>query len=182
MVAEQQLLTAHEFASMPKQQARAELIGGEIVVSPSPTPRHDIVISNLKDILRAHCEDRGLSRWYQAPIDLYIGAYDVLQPDLMVFSADQEPGLDDLPVRQIPVIVIEVLSPGTRRKDVREKLPRYAGRGIDEFWIIDPANGSITINLLRDDGTYQPYIVGNEPVRVGRYRGVTFPLDRIFPQ
>jgi Uma2 family endonuclease len=181
MVAEQQFITAQEFAKMPKQQAFVELIGGEIVVSPSPTPRHDIVISNLKDELRVHCETLGLSRWYQAPVDLFIAGYDVLQPDLMVFRADQEPGLDELPVRRIPSIVIEVLSPGTRKKDLREKLPRYAGRGIAEFWVIDPANRSITLYLLGKDGAYQPYIVGKDPIEVGIYRGVTLPIDRIFP-
>lgn len=181
MVAEIQLVSAREFARRPERQAFAELIGGEIVVSPSPTPRHDIVVSNLKDALRAGAVERGLGHWYQAPLDLFIDGYDVLQPDLMVFALGDEPDLDDLPVHNVPVLVVEVLSPGSRSRDIREKLPRYASRGIAEFWVVDPVNRTITIQILDEYGIYHPHIAGRSIIGVGVYAELSLELDQIFP-
>ncbi|CAN5514816.1 Uma2 family endonuclease [soil metagenome] len=182
MVAESQLISAREYAMWPEQRAPIELIGGEVVVSPGPTPDHEMILSDLKDVLRSVAEARQLGRWFQAPLDLFISGYDVLQPDLMLFAPDQLPGRKELPVEKIPLIVLEVLSPGTRRTDLREKLPKYASRGIGEYWVVDPTNKSVTINLLNDFGAYQPHIVGSLPINVGLYEGIRLPLADIFAE
>lgn len=180
MAAESQLTTAKEYAALPEQNALIELIGGEIVVPPPPTPEHQDILANLRDFLNEIAKVRGFGRWYFAPVGLYISGYDVFEPDLMLFAPDQRPGKRENPVEKIPLIVVEILSPGTRRYDLREKLPRYAGRGIGEYWVVDPVSRSITINLLDEQGIYRPHIIGRGPVSVGVYTGEMLPLEDIF--
>jgi Uma2 family endonuclease len=180
MVAEPQLVTAHEFAKLPEQRAPIELIGGEIVVSPSPTVEHHDIVGVLREYLGSAARARGLGSWYQAPLDLFVTAYDVFQPDLMLFSPDQLPGKRELPIEKVPLIVIEVLSPGNRANDLIKKLPRYASRGIPEYWIVDPVQRSIWINLLDSDGKYQRLPVTDGPIQAGLYEGLILPLGDIF--
>lgn len=180
MVAEFRLMTAKEYAALPEQNALIELIGGEIVVPPPPTPEHQDISANLRDFLREVAQRRGFGRWYYAPVGLYISGYDVFEPDLMLFAPDQRPGKRENPVEKVPLIVIEILSPGTRRYDLREKLLGYAGRGIGEYWVVDPVSQSITINLLDGQGIYKPHILRHGPISVGVYAGEMLPIDDIF--
>jgi Uma2 family endonuclease len=182
MVAEPQLVTALEFAKLPEQRAPIELIGGEITVSPSPTVEHHDIVAVLREYLGSAARARGLGLWYQAPLDLFVTAYDVFQPDLMLFALDQLPGKRELPIEKIPLIVIEVLSPGNRANDLIKKLPRYASRGISEYWVVDPVQQSIWLNLLDDDGNYRRLPVTNGPLQAGLYEGVVLPLRDIFAE
>lgn len=180
MVAEVKLTTAKEYAAMPEQNALIELIGGEIVMPPPPTPEHQDVSANLRDFLHDVAKERGLGRWYYAPVGLYVSGYDVFEPDLMLFAPDQRPGKHENPVKKIPLIVIEILSPSNRGNDLIKKLPRYASRGISEYWIVDPSTKTIWINLLDEIGNYLQIPIGDGPIQVGVYEGVVLPLNEIF--
>jgi Uma2 family endonuclease len=181
VVAEVKLTTAKEYAAMPEQNALIELIGGEIV-APPPTPEHQDISANLRDFLVEVAKVRGFGRWYYAPVGLYVSAYDVFEPDLMLFAPDQRPGKHENPVQKIPLIVIEILSLSNRGNDLIKKLPRYPSRGIPEYWIVDPSTKSIRINLLDESGNYLRVPIGEGPIQVGLYKGVVLPLDDIFAE
>lgn len=180
MVAEAKLTTAKEYAAMPEQNALIELIGGEIVVPPPPTPEHQDISANLRDVLHDVAKARGFGRWYYAPVGLYVSPYDVFEPDLMLFAPDQRPGRHENPIQKIPLIVIEILSPGNRRNDLIKKLPRYASRRIPEYWIVDPSTKAIWINLLDENGNYVQIPINDGTIQVGLYEGVVLPFSEIF--
>ena len=111
---------------------RVELIGGELILAPSPTLRHQNVVFRLGSALLAY-QDRhgGLAA---APTDLLVTPRDKLQPDALYFRR-QPP--TDLPVTVVPDLVVEVSSPGTRRDDLGRKKHLYEQFGVPEYWFVD---------------------------------------------
>ena len=72
------------------------------------------------------------------------------EPDLQIKCREKDNG-------GIPVIVIEVLSKSTKKRDFGVKMKKYADLGIKEYWIIDWETSSIAIYLLGEDGKYELY-------------------------
>src|SRR4051812_39595293 len=138
MVAESQMMTAFEYELLPETGEPTELIDGELIVSPEPTPRHQLIASRLQRALGNEAEARNLGEWFQ-PLNLWISPYNVFSPDLLFFDADRMPELDQASVTEIPQIGLEIISPTSRTHDQIRKRSGYADRRIPEYWIIDPA-------------------------------------------
>ena len=78
-------LTYADLERMPDDGRRYELYDGEVVVVPSPLPRHQIVHARLVELLRAYASARGGLCLY-APLDIVFSDYHVLQPDIVYFG------------------------------------------------------------------------------------------------
>lgn len=139
MLAEPRVLWSEDaFLARPDSLARAELLDGELVVTPSPTLGHQRVAVRLVASLEVWRERDGFpGEIAMAPLDVVFGPDLVLQPDVVVF-----PRRDSLPlsgeVREVPLICVEVLSPSTRGYDRITKRTRYANAGVGELWCVDP--------------------------------------------
>jgi Uma2 family endonuclease len=93
---------------------------------------------------------------------LYIDANNYVQPDLLIYCKDN----NDKKNKSIPLIVIEVLSDSTWRKDMTVKMRKYAELGIDEYWIIDPDSQKLSIYKL-SSGKYEVSEAYNHPFEDG---------------
>lgn len=80
-----------------------------------------------------------------APFDVVFGNHDVVEPDLLFISADQSGILTDKHVRGAPAIVIEVVSPGTRKVDEQVKRGLFERSGVREYWLVDPDRSTVSI-------------------------------------
>ena len=80
----------------------------------------------------------------------------VVEPDIVVFCDRSK--LTDFGARGAPDLVVEVLSPSTAKKDLSNKFELYEGRGVREYWVIDPTAWSLTVFRL-----------GREGIMAGRY-------------
>ena len=152
-------LTRDDLATMPDDGHRYELIDGTLVVTPAPSPLHQVVVGALHLGLHSRCP--GELRVLFAPLDVAIDDDTVLQPDLIV--ARRTDFTDrDLPVA--PLLAVEVLSPSTRRVDLTLKRSRYQAAGCASYWVVDPDEPSLTAWELRD-GEYVEvaHVVGEEP-------------------
>lgn len=86
----------------PEDGRRYEIYDGEVFVVPSPLPRHQIVVCNLAEILRAYARNAG-GLVLVSPIDIVFAEYNVLMPDVVLFNASQLAGLNaDAPIRVTP--------------------------------------------------------------------------------
>ena len=152
MSAVPRLFTYPDLNDMPADSNRYEIVAGELVVTPAPRFEHQFVLLNLLEFLKTWLEKEGRWRAVPAPIDLVVGPYDVVQPDIMVLATSQvkrfrEIGIVDLP----PRVVVEVVSPGTANIDLRAKLALYARFGVPEYWTIDPRTREMNIFVLESD-------------------------------
>lgn len=129
--------TREEVLGLPDDGNRYELIDGELLVSPSPRPVHQLAVLALYDRLRPYVERNGLGRVMLAPADLDFGRDYVVQPDLFVVSGLDARQMLDWRNYGVPIFIAEVLSPSTSRGDRTVKRPAFQRAGVAEYWIID---------------------------------------------
>jgi Uma2 family endonuclease len=140
--------TVDDFLQLEESDTPCELINGELVMSPAPTPFHQNVSSNLNDFLKAEARKSGGFVFF-APIDLYIDRKNVFQPDLVFISAEKKNIITERGIEGIPDLVVEIISPSNIFTDRNRKKRVYQQIGVREYWIVDPANH--TLEIYRHD-------------------------------
>jgi Uma2 family endonuclease len=138
-------LTYDDFLGFPDDGRRHELIDGDHYVTPSPAERHQRVSTELVVALANHLRSAGTGRVYHAPLDVVLSNHDVVEPDLLVVLNDQFDIIGPQHVGGAPAIVVEILSPGTRRRDETLKRQLYARAGVREYWMADPDRDVVTV-------------------------------------
>ena len=106
--------TFQDYCATPDDE-RYELLDGKLMMVPAPNMKHQQVLVTLTWKLRSFTEEQGLGKVYVAPCDVVLSDTDVVQPDLLFISRAREHILTDDNVRGAPDLVIEILSPSTRR-------------------------------------------------------------------
>jgi len=172
-------LTVDEFMLRGPDEPRAELIDGELVVSPEATPLHQQIEARLIGILQNEARRRQNGRWLP-PINLVLSPFKLLQPDLSFFTNEETPDLTDPMVTRVPSIVVEILSPSTRARDLVTKRALYADYGIEEYWIVDSEQSSIAILLRDESGVYAEAVMGSDRIRIGIFAGTLLDREWIF--
>jgi Uma2 family endonuclease len=145
----------------PTDGKRYEILDGELVVSPSPSTRHQYVSGKVLRALMRATEDAGRGLVYNAPLDVILSRTRVVIPDLVAIRADRLAIVHHRGIFGAPDLVAEILSPSNRRYDRNRKRRLYASSGIPEYWIIDPDADTVEQLVLgeRDyvlDGVYEP--------------------------
>jgi Uma2 family endonuclease len=124
-----------DYLALP-DEPRCELLYGRLVVTPAPIVRHQIVVGAiLRRLLELVDREGGLA--VDSPVDVVLADHSVVQPDVIYVSKDRV-SIVGKRVEGPPDLVVEILSPGTARRDVGEKLRLYAEAGVREYWIVDP--------------------------------------------
>ena len=151
-------LTEDDLAAMPEDGHRYELVDGVLLVTPSPNINHQICVGSLYVLL--HAARRPEHIVLMARFDVRLSRTTVLEPDLLVFRKG-EATLARL--ERAPLLVVEVLSPSTRRIDLGTKRLAYQDAGVPAYWRVDPDVPSITV-LHLDEGHYveEAVVTGDE--------------------
>ena len=123
--------------------------------TPSPLPKHQIVSRSIFRRLDQHVVANDLGEVYYAPIDIRFTPDNVLIPDIIFIARDRLHVVGSRAVDAAPDLVIEILSPGTRRRDLTTKRELYARFGVREYWPVDPEKRTVEVLTLVGDG-YQP--------------------------
>lgn len=146
-------LTAHEYFALPETSEPTELLDGELVVSPPPTPIHQRIVTNLFALLLERVNSVG-GELFTSPIGLYLDEENIPQPDFLWLGPNTKCIVGPQYLSGPPELVIEILSPSTSRRDKRQKFRLYERHGVAEYWIIDPTNQFVDLWHLVD-GAYQ---------------------------
>jgi len=131
----------------------AQLIRGELVMTPTPTPWHELLVVRLTDRL-ANLFGPGCDRVLGSRFEIIVGGppdEEIVQPDVVVLpEGTRATGRDWKP--PTPVLVAEILSPSTKRYDRGAKLRIYATAGVKEAWLLDPVAETIEVHDLATTG------------------------------
>jgi Uma2 family endonuclease len=143
MATELKRWTLEELHSLPDDGNKYELIHGELFVTPAPTNDHETILARLTDILSPYVRANGLGRIYH-PRAVFRFRGSEVEPDLMVRA--EAPGIgNDWERAPLPILIVEVFSPSTFRRDQTFKKDFYEEAQIPEYWMIDPDRLQVTV-------------------------------------
>lgn len=143
-----------------KFEEQVELIRGRIYKMTAPRTKHQSVTGNLHGEMYTQFKGHPC-KLFVAPFDVRLPVQNrkkpheittVVQPDVCVVC---DPGkIDELGCIGAPDLVVEVLSPGNSKKDIRLKHEVYEEAGVKEYWVVYPAEESVAIFVLNRDGRF----------------------------
>jgi len=137
--------TYADLVALPVDQLRHELIDGEHVVTSSPAIPHQVILWNLTELVAPYLRAHPVGTALTGPVDVKLSLSTVLVPDLVYFTAERFARVvNEKHATAAPDLVVEIPSPGTRRRDKGRKRAIYDREGVREYWIVDPETRSIT--------------------------------------
>jgi Uma2 family endonuclease len=172
--------TYDDYAALPDDGHKYEIVNGVLVMGPAPSPDHQSIAVRLTHYLFVHVELAELGRVFTAPIDVELEPKNVFQPDVIVLLNAH---LDRVSAKRIvgaPDLVVEVASPGTAAFDRLTKHDVYARAGVREYWIVKSALRTVEV-LVLENGEYRSlgfftghatlpsHVVPGLPVRVEQF-------------
>ncbi len=128
--------TADMVRALPDDGNRYELVHGELLVSPSPRVRHQVVLSRLHVALAAICAQQSLGQMLWSPADISWSEDSLVQPDLFVVPQEFARSERWSDIRSLS-LVVECLSPSTAKHDRFQKRKHYQQNGVPLLWLID---------------------------------------------
>jgi len=168
-------------ARVAGRRQRYELYDGEVVVIPSPMLRHQRVALHLMDVLCEWEAQQG-GVVVPAPFDIVFSQHDVVEPDVVYFPPERQHLLNPMSAAYAaPDLAVEVLSPGTERRDRGRKMDLLARFGVPEYWIVDPVLTTIEIFVL-SGARYERRVAArhDDIIASPAQAGLSFPAARMF--
>jgi Uma2 family endonuclease len=145
---------------------RLEIIKGKIFPMSAPARIHQRISMKLTYEIQKYLEDKKCEA-YSAPFDVRLTplkrdksnkVHTIVQPDICVICDLDK--LDDKGCVGAPDLIIEILSPGNTRKEMREKYDVYEENGVKEYWLVEPQDKCVFVYVLNEVGKY----IGLQPV------------------
>jgi Uma2 family endonuclease len=162
----------------------AEILDGELFLSPRPAPRHAVAASELGMALGNpfHRGSGGPGGWWilDEP-ELHFGEH-VVVPDLAGWRRERLPAMpEEAFFSLVPDWVCEVLSPSTARIDRTRKLKIYAEAGVAHAWLVNPAERTLEVLRLRDGAwTIVAVLADTDTVSAEPFAEVPLELGRLW--
>lgn len=162
----------------------AEILDGELFLSPRPAPRHAVTSSRIGQVVGSAFDDgRGGAGgwWIIAEPELHFGE-EIAVPDIAGWRRERLPAMPaEAYFTLAPDWVCEVLSPSTARLDRVRKLPLYARVGVVHAWLVDPLEQTLEVRLLKDgQWTIVGVCSGSDVVRIKPFEAVQIELARLW--
>ncbi|HPO46477.1 MAG TPA: Uma2 family endonuclease [Spirochaetota bacterium] len=171
---------------------RYELVDGSVYgMTPAPSRKHQEISMRLSFIIAGHLKGRRC-KIFAAPFDVRLpeaGArdeeiYTVVQPDIVVVCDPKK--LDERGCLGSPDLVMEIASPSTAERDMKEKLSLYERHGVKEYWIVFPGEGDsmrlvLVFNAVKSGGYGKPAVYGpGDTIKSKTLRGLSVSASELF--
>jgi Uma2 family endonuclease len=141
-------LTIEEFLILETPEGKAELVRGELRLSPPPGGRHGIVWANLIALLHRHINKTGVGHVFsESSFELVELPRTIRAPDVAFVRKERLPAgaLDDARLKLAPDLAAEILSPSETASRLDEKLDDYAASRVPLVWVIDPQRRTVMV-------------------------------------
>lgn len=152
------LFTAEELFHISTKGRRLELVKGNVYEMAPAGGRHGYTAMNTEMILGGHVRANGLGRVFAAETGFIIRRDpDTVRAPDVAFIAQSRLTVEEIPdsfIELVPDLVVEVVSPGDTRREVREKVEDWLRAGVRLVWAIYPATRTATVYRSLDDITH----------------------------
>ena len=106
-----------DYLQLPEDK-RYEIIDGDLFMVPSPNEAHQHILSNIFYVLFDYVRKNKLGAVYCAPFDILFSEEDIVQPDIIFVSNENRKIITKDNIKGVPDLLIEILSPGTSKRDL----------------------------------------------------------------
>lgn len=170
------------------EDVRAEVVGGQVVVAPSPLPEHGRAQRAIGRFIGGPFDDDdergGHGGWWILPeVDVRLGAHDIVRPDVAGWRRERLPSpWGQRPLEVVPDWACEIVSPSNAAHDRVTKRRLYASHGIPYYWLVDPVTR--TLEALRLDGGawLELGVFGDgDLAHIEPFAAVELDVGRLFP-
>jgi Uma2 family endonuclease len=168
-------LTYEDLLDTPEDRNRYEIVDGRMVVTPAPIPLHEQLTIRLTLHVGPFVVSQHLGQVFTAPVDVRLSPHDIVEPDFLFIRQHRLGIVGPTLIDGAPDLVVEILSPSTRERDLNQKAALYAAAGVPEYWIVDPEARTVTVLVLRH-GHCEPV-----PIVDGHIASVVLPGLTIDP-
>ena len=167
-------LTYQDYAALPEDGRRYQILDGELCVTPAPGSRHQEISANLMVALHTYVKAHGLGKVLPAPLDVILSDTSIVQPDVVFVAAERLGSVSARGIEGAPTLAVEILSPTTAALDRRRKRDLYARHGVTYYWIVDGDTRTIEMYQLAGE-TYEllARATGDAPVSVEPFPGLS---------
>ena len=163
--------TYDDYAALPADGNRYEIVNGVLYMSPSPSWSHQEIVGRFFRYLSSYAETAGIGGAFVAPLDVELAPNTVFQPDVVVLLKASHKKLKERHIVGAPGLAVKVVSPTSETHDRYRKIPAYARAGVPEYWIVDPDSRTVEV-LFLESGEYHSQ---------GVYRGKATLPSQIVP-
>ena len=177
---EKEYLTYTDFCEWGDDGQRWELVDGMPYLMASASTKHQDVSGNLIWKFREHLHGKKCKTFADLDVRLNWDKADdtVFRPDLLVICNSDKIG--DSFINGAPDLIIEILSPSTKKHDITTKFVKYREAGVKELWYVDPDTQVVQVFKL-EKGEYLANVYdSNEKITVGILPELTIDMKDIF--
>ena len=128
---------------------RYEIIEGGLMMVPAPIPFHQKISKKIEFEFVKFVEGKKLGEVFDAPCDVILDEENVVQPDIMVILNKNLNIIKEKNISGVPDLIVEILSESTAYIDLIKKKKLYERFQVKEYWIVDPAEKTITVYSLK---------------------------------
>ncbi len=138
-----------------------QLINNELIMAPAPLDVHQLILNEINIEIALYLRKSKLGYVRIAPYDVHFSKTNILQPDICFIASENKHIIGKNGLTGIPDLVIEILSPGTKKYDLNEKKKIYQNYGVKEYFIVEPTNRKVKNFILKKNNyTELPEVKG----------------------
>jgi Uma2 family endonuclease len=166
-------MTEQEYLDWDQEGGLADWIDGKVYQYMTASSTHQEIVNFLASLLRVVLEVSGGGRVLTGPYAMRtVVRRTWREPDLIAVTREHEKVFTDAGATGGADLAIEVVSPGSRKRDMADKLTEYEAAGIPEYWVIDPRpRRQRAFFYVLVDGRYEERFADAD----GIYRSAAFP-------
>lgn len=179
--------TYKDYLNWPMEERWEIIEGVPYNMSPAPSRKHQDISGELFNQIYNYLKGK-TCKVYSAPFDVRLftnkerdeDTTNVVQPDLSIICDYSK--LDDKGCKGSPDLIIEIASPTTLKKDLKDKFYLYEKALVKEYWLVYPDEKMIVVNTLGENGKYgRPEMYSEENViKVGIFEDLEIELSDVF--
>ena len=173
--------TYDEYRVLPENGKHYQLVDGDLIMSPAPTFRHQLIIAELANCLFNFVKENRRGKVLFAPLDVILAEDNVFQPDIVYISNERRSVIFREGLRGVPDLCVEVLSPSNRELDLNAKRLLYAKHGLPELWLVDPDADTLQLFRLQENHQAPLKVFGaNDTLTTPLLPGFSVGLSEVF--